>query len=93
MKKHLAGKQYWTDDKVISAVKDFFKDQDERLSANTFTLWETKQGTGKRGRKRATYISVLMNDTGLDNVNELKTAMLDRLVWRCYIHGTRDGIG
>ena len=60
------------------------------LSANP---WETKQGTGKRGRKRATYISVLMNDTGFDNVNELKTAMLDRLVWRCYIHGTRDGIG
>ena len=29
MKKHLAGKQYWTDDEVISAVEDFFKDQDE----------------------------------------------------------------
>ena len=29
MKKHLAGKQYLTDDEVISAVEDFFKDQDE----------------------------------------------------------------
>ena len=33
-----------------------------------------------------------MNDTGLDNVNKLKTAMLDRPVWRCYIQGTRDGM-
>ena len=29
MKKHLAGKQYRTDDKVISAVEDFFEDQAE----------------------------------------------------------------
>ena len=31
MRKHLAGKQYWTDDEVISAVKDFFSDQHESL--------------------------------------------------------------
>ena len=30
-KKHLAGKQYRTDDDVISAVGDFFEDQDERF--------------------------------------------------------------
>ena len=29
MNKHLAGKQYRTDDEVISAVEEFFKDQDE----------------------------------------------------------------
>uniref|UniRef100_A0A673BIC6 Histone-lysine N-methyltransferase SETMAR n=1 Tax=Sphaeramia orbicularis TaxID=375764 RepID=A0A673BIC6_9TELE len=29
MKKHLAGKRYQTDDEVISAVEDFFGDQDE----------------------------------------------------------------
>ena len=29
IKKHLAGKQYRTDDEVISAVEDFFEDQDE----------------------------------------------------------------
>uniref|UniRef100_A0A3Q0RHJ7 Mos1 transposase HTH domain-containing protein n=1 Tax=Amphilophus citrinellus TaxID=61819 RepID=A0A3Q0RHJ7_AMPCI len=29
MKKHLAGKQYRTDDEVISAVEDFFEGQDE----------------------------------------------------------------
>ena len=29
--KHLAGKQYQIDDEVISAVEDYFKDQDERL--------------------------------------------------------------
>ena len=29
MKGHMAGEQYRTDDEVISAVEDFFKDQDE----------------------------------------------------------------
>ena len=29
MKKHLAGKQYQTNDDVISAAEDFFEDQDE----------------------------------------------------------------
>ncbi|KAM9359101.1 uncharacterized protein gal3st2 [Symphorus nematophorus] len=29
MKKHLAGKHYWTDDEVISAVEDFFDHQDD----------------------------------------------------------------
>ena len=29
MKKHLAGKQYQTNDEVISAVEGFFKDQDK----------------------------------------------------------------
>ena len=29
IQKHLAGKQYQTDDEVISAVEDFFEDQDE----------------------------------------------------------------
>ena len=28
-KKHLARKQYWTNDDVISAAEDFFEDQDE----------------------------------------------------------------
>ena len=30
-KKHLAGKQYRTDDEVIHPVEDFFEDQDERF--------------------------------------------------------------
>ena len=34
MKKHLAGKRYQTDDEVISAVEDFFGDQDERFYTN-----------------------------------------------------------
>ena len=64
------------------------------LSANPLTLWEPKQGTARKGRNRATYISVLKKDTGLDNISELRIAMLDREVWiRVYVHGTRDGIG
>ena len=29
MTKHLAGKQYWPDDEVLSLVEDFKEDQDE----------------------------------------------------------------
>ena len=32
MKNHLAGKQYRTDDEVISTVEDFFEDQDESFN-------------------------------------------------------------
>ena len=34
MKKHLAGNRYWTDDEIISAVENFFGDQDESFYAN-----------------------------------------------------------
>ena len=51
------------------------------LSANPLILWEPTQGTARRGRSRATSISAMRSDTGLglDSINELRTAMLDRL--------------
>ena len=63
------------------------------LPASKVILWEPKQGNRGRGRQRISYIKMLMRDTGLDRIEELRTAMLDRPVWRCYIHETRDGIG
>ena len=45
------------------------------LSANSLVLWEPKQGIAKRGRSRATLISVLKKDAGLDGINELRTVI------------------
>ena len=61
------------------------------LSASKVILWEPKHGSRGRGRPRI--VKMLKRDSGLDSIEELRTAMLDRPVWRCYIHGTRDGIG
>ena len=64
------------------------------LSANSLVLWEPKQGTAKRGRRKATLISVLKKDAGLESINDLRTVMLNREVWRRnFVYGTRVGIG
>ena len=47
-------------------------------------LWEPKHGKRKPGRPALTYINVLKQDTGLD-VNDVKTAMQDRKVWRAIV--------
>ena len=70
------------------------------LSANPLTHWKPKQvlqtaspSALSKQREKSGY-SVPKNETDLDSVNELRTAMVDtcRLVWRCDIHGTRNGI-
>ena len=43
--------------------------------------WIPKHGARKRGRPALTYIDILKRDTGLQ-VEEIKTAMLDRKIWR-----------
>ena len=60
-----------------------------KLSANLLILWEPTQGRAivSRGRSKATYISALKNDTRLNNIQELRTAMIDRSVWRSFMHG------
>uniref|UniRef100_A0A3Q0RMV0 Tc1-like transposase DDE domain-containing protein n=1 Tax=Amphilophus citrinellus TaxID=61819 RepID=A0A3Q0RMV0_AMPCI len=54
MKKHLAGKQYQTDDEVISAVEDFFEGQDERLY--TTGIQALQQRWKKRVDRRGDYV-------------------------------------
>ena len=46
--------------------------------ASKLVLWQTSQGRRSRGRKAVSYIDNLMKDTGLGNINELRTAMQDR---------------
>ena len=64
------------------------------LPASSFILWEPPHGgRGRRGRKQTNYISMLKRDTGLDSIEELRTAMLDRITWRGYIRDARVGVG
>ena len=44
--------------------------------------WIPKHGERKRGRPALTYIDILKRDTGLLQVEEIKTAMLERKIWR-----------
>ena len=53
-KKHLGGKQYWTDDEVISAVDDFFEDQGE--SFYTTGIQAQQHRWKKRVNRRGDYV-------------------------------------
>ena len=60
--------------------------------ASKTILWEPTEGTVNRGRKVTNYIDVLKRDTGLTNTNELRTAMMDRDIWRGLISKARTGV-
>ena len=46
--------------------------------------WNHKHGKRKAGRPNLTYIDLLKQDTGLEE-SDIKTAMLDRSVWRANV--------
>ena len=50
--------------------------------ASKLVLWQPSQGRRNVGRRAVTYIDTLMKDTGLENVDEMRTAMMDREGWR-----------
>ena len=57
--------------------------------ASQLVLWEPSEGRTNRGRKPVDYIDLIKRDTGLDNINEIKTAMLDREVWKRFVYEAR----
>ena len=50
--------------------------------ASKLTLWQPVDGKRSVGRRKLSYIKTLLNDTGLDNVGELRAAMIHRDTWR-----------
>ena len=50
--------------------------------ASKLVFWQPALGQRNVGRRAVTYIDTLLRDTNLDNVDELKTAMMDREDWR-----------
>ena len=54
----------------------------EEEIANKLVLWQPNDGRARRGRQKTTYLDVLLQDTGVANLSELKTIMLDRVNWK-----------
>ena len=61
--------------------------------SHKLVLWEPTEGRRSRGAPRRTFIDNLLEDTGLNNTNELRMVMDDRTKWRSCIEdiGRPDG--
>ena len=57
----------------------------EEISSN-IVLWEPTRGRFRRGRKKKNFVDVLKEDTGLENAQEIKTAMMNRNLWNMIVH-------
>ena len=54
----------------------------DKEMAHKLFLWEPTNGITIRGRKIITFVDNLREDIGLDDINEIKTMILDRNDWR-----------
>ena len=61
---------------------------DQEVAGN-LVLWQPVEGSRKRGRRTINYVDTLLQDTGLCNTEELRTAMLDRTSWKKYVNMMR----
>ena len=52
------------------------------LSASTLVLWQPKRGEPSQGRPAVTYVDNLYSDLEVQGVDEIKTAMNNRVQWR-----------
>ena len=50
--------------------------------ASELVLWQPTTGQRSRGRQAVSFIDCLLEDTGVDEVNELETMMMDQALWR-----------
>ena len=50
--------------------------------AGSLVLWEPTQGKRRVGGQHYTYVDQLMRDTGLKDVGEIRSFMLERDSWR-----------
>lgn len=59
--------------------------------ANKFLLWNPIHGKPSRGRKHKTFIDVLLQDTELEDINDVRNAMMDKTWWKQIVYSTRSG--
>ena len=52
------------------------------LLANQLLFWDPQHGYKRPGRPHLTFLDMLKKDTSLSCVGEIRSAMLDRDVWR-----------
>ena len=58
--------------------------------ANNLVLWQPTDGHANRGRQKITYVDNLQQDTGLGNIREMQTVMMDRGCWKgCVLNAGR----
>ena len=50
--------------------------------ASDLVLWQPADGQVRRGKPATTYLKVLLDDTGLESAEELRTCMMDRAQWK-----------
>ena len=62
----------------LSAAGHFHRHQEE--AASKLVLWDPKHGSS--GSRNKTYVKVLLEDTGLENISELISLMEDRRAWK-----------
>ena len=65
-------------DRRLRAAGHFYRHTDE--AASRFLLWVPKHGSS--GARNKTYVQVLFEDTGLENISELAYLMEDRCAWK-----------
>ena len=65
----------------------------QELMANKLVLWEPTRGRRGRGRKKDTFVNMLVKDTGLDNSSDLRCVMQDRTSWKRLVYESQVGIG
>ena len=57
----------------------------KELVASDLVVWMPRHGVRARGRRRSTYVDVLMSDADVQSEEELTSCMVDREVWRCRV--------
>ena len=86
-KQHMTNKELYGD---LPKITDKIRERRLRFAGHCYRstepisrilLWNPKHGGRKAGRPHLTYIDLLKQDTGLEEA-DIKTAMLDRRVWR-----------
>ena len=50
--------------------------------ANKLVLWRPTDEHADRGRQYITFVDYLLQDSGLGNISELQTVMMDRGCWK-----------
>ena len=57
--------------------------------ASHLVLWQPTIGSTSRGREATSFVNTLKRDTYLDNIQEIKTAAMDRRTWNSIVKSVR----
>ena len=61
------------------------------ISLKKITMFEPIHGKTRRGRKQTNFVDVIMRDTNLDDVPDIRNVMMDRDRWKEFVGNARSG--